>query len=171
MEYKQTGKERIDANEFADLVQVYQNNMYRLAKSIVRKDCDAEDAVSNAVYKAYRSINTLQKKDSFKSWILKIVSNESLMLLRKNKKVVIMKEPLNENIPERAVPDSDYDIWNTVQQIEDKYRVIVVLFYYEDLSVKQIGEILNLNENTVKVRLHRARNLLKQELTKKGEFF
>ncbi len=169
MDYKQTDKEIIDECEFIELVQKYQNNMYRLAKSIVRRECDAEDAVSNAVYQAFKSINTLQNKDSFKSWILKIVSNESLMLFRKNKKVILLKEPLSENIPAKDEMGTDYDVWNTVQLLQDKYRIIVILFYYEDFSVKQIGEFLNLNENTVKVRLHRARNLIKKELTKKGE--
>lgn len=157
----------ISKEEFCRLVKEYQTSMHRLARSILLNEHDAEDAVCSAVYKAYVSRNTIRNIDGFKSWILKIVSNESYSICRKNKNIVYVDKIEN---PEIFQEDNDikYAVFDAVEKLDEKYRAIVVLFYYDDFSIKHISEILNISQNTVKSRLLRARQKLKTELMNQG---
>lgn len=161
--------ETINKSQFSNLVETHQLSMYRLAKSILLNEYDAEDAVGSAIYKAYVSRNTLKDLNCFKAWILKIVSNESYSIIRKNKKLIYMEEVIE---PTQISKDyeSSYEVWDSVQKLEEKYRAIIVLFYYDDFSIKNIGEILDIPQSTVKVRLFRARQKLKIELLTQGGF-
>jgi RNA polymerase sigma-70 factor (ECF subfamily) len=60
--------------------------------------------------------------------------------------------------------ETPYDVWEAVQKLDEKYRALIVLYYYEDFSIKHISEILSMPQNTVKTRLSRGRNKLKKEL-------
>jgi len=158
--------QQINKTQFSKLVETHQLSMYRLAKSLLNNEDDAEDAVSSAILKAYDGRNTIREVKSFKNWILKIVSNEAYSILRKKKKIIYMDD-MNEVIEETQStnePEINYDVWDAVQMLDEKFRAIVVLHYYDDLSIKSISEILDLNQNTVKVRLFRARQQLKSDL-------
>ncbi|MEL7648695.1 MAG: sigma-70 family RNA polymerase sigma factor [Sedimentibacter sp.] len=159
--------ETINKNQFSNLVETHQLSMYRLAKSILLNEYDAEDAVGSAIYKAYVSRNTIKDLNCFKAWILKIVSNESYSIIRKNKKLIYMEQVIE---PAQISKDyeSSYEVWDSVQKLEEKYRAIIVLFYYDDFSIKNISEILDIPQSTVKVRLFRARQKLKIELLTQG---
>jgi len=159
--------ETINKSQFSNLVETHQLSMYRLAKSILLNEYDAEDAVGSAIYKAYVGRNTLKDLNCFKTWILKIVSNESYSIIRKNKKLIYMEQVIE---PTQISKDyeSSYEVWDSVQKLEEKYRAIIVLFYYDDFSIKNISEILDIPQSTVKVRLFRARQKLKIELLTQG---
>jgi RNA polymerase sigma-70 factor (ECF subfamily) len=159
--------EMINKYQFSELVELHQFSMYRLVKSILINEHDVEDAISSALLKAYESRNTIRDINCFKSWILKIVSNESYTILRKKKNIIYVDE-IKENQYISDEHESPYEVWESIQRLEEKFRAIIVLFYYEDLSVKSISNILNVNQNTVKVRLFRARQKLKVELAKQG---
>ena len=158
--------EQINKAQFSELVETHQLSMFRLAKSLLNNEDDAEDAVSSAILKAYDGRNTIRDVKNFKSWILKIVSNEAYSIFRKKKKIVYM-DNMSEVVEETQhtnEPEINYDVWDAVQRLDEKFRAIVVLHYYDDLSIKVISEILDLNQNTVKVRLYRARQQLKSDL-------
>jgi len=159
--------ETINKSQFSNLIETHQLSMYRLAKSILLNEYDAEDAVGSAIYKAYVSRNTIKDLNCFKAWILKIVSNESYSIIRKNKKLIYMEQVIE---PTQISKDyeSSYEVWDSVQKLEEKYRAIIVLFYYDDFSIKNISEILDIPQSTVKVRLFRARQKLKIELLTQG---
>jgi len=159
--------ETIDKNKFLNLIETHQLSMYRLAKSILLNEHDAEDAVGSAICKAYVSRNTIRDLNCFKSWILKIVSNESYSILRKKKKIIYMEQVIEQNQTQDDY-ESPYEVWDAVQKLDEKYRAIIVLYYYDDFSIKNISEILNIPQNTVKVRLFRARQKLKVELLTQG---
>lgn len=154
----------LSKEDFCRLVKEYQSSLYRLAQSILLNQHDTEDAVCSAIYKAYISRNTIRKTSSFKSWILKIVSNEAYTILRNKKKVVYTDAVIEpaKDIHESKTP---YDVWGAIQKLDEKYRVPIVLYYYDDFSIKHISEILGMPQNTVKTRLLRGREKLKIELT------
>ena len=79
--------QQINKTQFSKLVETHQLSMYRLAKSLLNNEDDAEDAVSSAILKAYDGRNTIRDVKNFKSWILKIVSNEAYSIFRKKKRL------------------------------------------------------------------------------------
>lgn len=160
-------QQAMSKEEFSGLIKEYQTSLYRLAKSILLNEHDAEDAVCSAIYKAYISRNTIRNIGSFKSWILKIVSNESCTIYR-NKKRVVYVDTIAEDTPQIQEAETPYDVWDAIQKLDEKHRAIIVLFYYDDFSIKHISEILSIPQNTVKTRLLRARQKLKTELINQG---
>lgn len=148
--------------EFLQHIRTYTLNMYRLAFSILRNDADAEDAVSEAVLHAYEKLASLRKTENFRGWILRITANEAKRIYRKNKwsSSVEWEESMSP-----AFYDEHHELWDAVMRLEQGYRDVVVLFYYEQCSLKEISNILGCREGTVKSRLYRAREQLRQMLT------
>lgn len=154
-----------DKDTFCEYVRLYETSMYSLAFSIIGNDCDAADIISESVYRAYRSLDTLKKDASFKPWILRIVHNTAVEIIRKNSKII----PIDE-LPD--IPcDSHEDVMTTgvtvreaVNNLNQPYRTVVVLFYYENLSVSKIAQITGTNTVAVKKQLSRARTMLRETL-------
>lgn len=157
----------INKSQFSELIELHQLSMYRLAKSILLNEHDVEDAVGSALLKAYDSRNTIRDINCFKSWMLKIVSNEAYSILRKKKNIIYV-DKIGEGQQISNENESHYEVWESIQKLEEDYRAIIVLHYYEDLSVKSISKILDIKQSTVKVRLFRARQKLKADLIKQG---
>jgi RNA polymerase sigma-70 factor (ECF subfamily) len=149
----------ISKDEFADLVIENQISMYRLAMSILKNTSDAEDAVSETILTAYEHLYSLKKPDSFKTWIMTILSNVSKDMLKKKKKVDLYNEP---DMLETTVKEDSTEIWEFVLTLSEEYSQVVILYYYEGFTSKEIAKILHIPEGTVKSRLSRARNRLQQ---------
>ena len=150
---------------FCSYVYEYKCNMFRLAKSILHNDTDAEDAVSEAILKAYENLPALRNIKSLKPWFIKILLNESYALSIRRKKVVFLNEM---EIADEAAINDNKELWNIVNGLDDEFRTVTILYYYEDLSLKEICKVLDLPTGTVKSRLSRARNKLKQILIDQG---
>jgi RNA polymerase sigma-70 factor (ECF subfamily) len=132
--------------------------MFRVALSILKNNADAEDAVSGSVLTAYTKRDALKNPQSFKPWVMKILVRECYRILRNRR-----KQPFYTDIPDIPVTDSynTGELWGAVTQLENGFRTVVVLYYYEDMSVKDIAKTLSLPPGTVKSRLSRARTQLK----------
>ena len=135
--------------QFSHLVLKYNESLFFTAKSILRNDTDAEDAVCNAIMKAYENFGQLKEIKYFKTWITRIVINEAYMLCRKNKNT-------------ESIEEMQHEPWEIVNSLEDEYRTVLILFYYNDISIKEIAEHLNIAVGTVKSRLNRGRQRLKE---------
>ena len=139
--------------------------MYSLAFSIVKNNADAAEVISESILRAYKNIQTLKKADSFKPWILRIIHNTAVEMMRKNSKIIPMEE--TPDIPDDS-PENDITIRLSVREavnsLKQPYRTVVVLFYYENLSVSKIAQITSTNMVTVKKQLSRARKMLREIL-------
>lgn len=151
----------IGKNAFEKLVREYTPNMYILALGILHNREDAEDAVSEAVLKAYEKLDMLRKKDRFKAWIMQITANEAKRIYAKNKKITPI-ENMEEYMP--VFEDEHHELWDVVMNLELVYREVILLYFYEQLSIKEIAHILNVPEGTVKSRLSRGKKALKEKL-------
>lgn len=158
-----------DKEAFINLMEKYKLDMYRMGKIKLDAEEDIGDAMQETVLKAYRNIKKLQKIESIKSWLLKIMVNECNNILRQKKKVVVF-----DNLFEEEAYEDNYDnldgqpVLKAVKKLEDNFKNVILLHYYEDLSVKDISQTLDISEGTVKSRLSRARKKLFQFL-KGGE--
>lgn len=147
--------------EFADLVLTYQQSMYRFALGILRNKQDAEDALGAAIIKAYEHLASLRDKDKFKTWIMTIIANEAKNMLSKNSRMQLVDDV---TIFEEVREDQN-DVWGSVMELGEQHRRIVILYYYDGFSTREIAGILKLPEGTVKSRLSRARQNLKEMLS------
>ena len=160
-------KEQQKIEHFVKVIQEHKTAMFRLAYSIVLNQEDAEDVVSEAILKAYSHLNHLRHLKKMKAWIFQIVVNESKNCLSKRKDFMCFDnmEYLTESEQEEGTAT---DLLEYVYQLEDSFRFVVLLYYFDGFSVKETANILNLSEGTVKSRLSRARGKLKNYLQKGG---
>lgn len=149
--------QRITQEELSALIMDNKDGMYRLAFSILRNDADAQDAVSEAIVLAFEKSHQLRKTSSAKSWLMQILVNSSKKIAVQSNKYVLLE---NEIQYEQAEEFKDDDMWETVMELDEEFREVVVLYYYEQFSVREIGKMLRVPEGTVKSRLARAREKL-----------
>lgn len=156
----------MEKEEFIELMMELEADLFHLALSILRKEQDCSDAVQEAVVKAYANRHTLRNPAYFKTWIMRILINECYSLLRRQKRVV----PMGEDMPDMQADFKDYvreeylDLYQAIDALKQKDRICVLLYYIEGYPVRQIAEILDMPEGTVKSRLRRARMQLKNKL-------
>ena len=149
-------------NWFCDNIKNLENGMYRLSYSILKNEADAQDAVQEAIYNAYKNLETLKDKRKFKSWIYKIVTNTSFEILRNKKNYIDIEQ---ENIAAEKIDiDTNLTLWKAVQGLEQPYRTTITLFYYEDMSIKEISEITGSKVDAIKKQLSRGRDKIKEEI-------
>ncbi|SFA96765.1 RNA polymerase sigma factor [Clostridium frigidicarnis] len=154
----------MDKSEFMEIIQQYKVPLYRLAKGIVKNEHDTEDAINETILKAYENLKKLKNKDSFKSWIMRILVNECYGLINKKNKIDLQE---NMEVYKLTYEDKNiYELMDEINKLDMDFRTVLILFYYEDMSIKAISEVLNISQGTVKSRLSRAKNKLRGLLDK-----
>ena len=154
----------LDRERFVAQVTELQETLYRTARSILRKEQDAQDAVQEAVTQAFARLHTLRDPAKFKPWLLRILVNTCYDACRRRRSTVYL-EAVEETL---AAPQSDCEermsLWSAVMRLPEEQKAVVTLFYYEDLPIRAISEVLGVTQGTVKTRLSRARGRLRQML-------
>ena len=148
-----------DKDAFVQLIKDAEQTMYRVAKSMLRSDEACADALQETILKAYSSLRTVKEPRFFKTWLIRILINVCNQTLRTNRNVVLIEEWMDTPAASPSSCDK-VEIQEAVDSLEDDHRVIVTLFYFEDLSIKEIAQSLDIREGTVKSRLNRARSKL-----------
>ena len=151
----------MEQETFERNIREYAPNMYRLALAILHNRQDAEDAVSEAVLIAYEKRHTLRDRNRFKPWIMQITANEARRIYGKNRRITPM-EDMEAYMP--SFRDENHELWDVVMQLETAHREVIILYFYERFSIREIGRILRVPEGTVKSRLSRAKKALKEML-------
>lgn len=155
----------MDKNTFEEKVLETEQTMYHMAKSILPCEADCEDAVSEAVLKAYLKLDTLRDETYFKTWLIRILLRECYRK-RKNNTLTVSYENYFQETP--AQTEEYTDLYQSVMRLKEKIRVPIILYYIEGYSVEEIRTILKIPAGTVKSRLARGRvqlrSLLKEEV-------
>lgn len=149
----------MDNSIFVEKLIEIKNQMYMVALSLLKNHADAEDVVQESILVAYEKLYMLKKDDKFKSWMMRIVVNQAKMQLRKNSRMIV-----SDDVPEIISEDKHEDIWEIVLSMKSELSAVVILFYAQGYSVKEISKIMTIPVGTVKSRLSKARNLLKKIL-------
>ena len=140
-----------------------QEHFYRLAYSYVKDRDAALDVVQNAVLKALTHWKSLRNPAYLKTWFYRILINEGLNYIRKNRRIVPDTGLREQPAPEEDIPGK-LDVYAAVERLSPKLRTIVVLRFFEDMSLQEIAEATELNLNTVKTRLYHALKILKKDM-------
>ena len=144
-----------DADAFADLMDHHMQLMYKTARAILYSDEDVADAVQDTILCCYENLAQLKKPSGFRSWLTKILINKCNDILRKKQMLVYCSE-----VPEEASSGQEFENveWNeALKTLDEKYRLVIMLYYVEGFKTREISEILGLPEATVRTRLSRAR--------------
>lgn len=152
-----------DDKAFEELMGQCKENLYRTAFSYVRNEADALDVVQETVYKAYISIDKLKEPKYFNTWITRILINTALTQMKKNSKIVYLEQNEMNKVMgtiESSVDESIY-IWNALDSLEEKHREVVILKYFNDLTISEIAKTLEYPVGTAKTYLNKGLNKLR----------
>lgn len=165
-----------DRSAYGELMKLHYRTVEKFAFQCgVRLD-DIPDVTQEVFIKLYRFLNQFQK-DRFTTWLYKITLNTARDYYRKQtkerekeQKAISTSTGTDLRTPETKVLvfEEDRELHFVVQQLEEKYRIPIVLFYFQDLTYEQISDVLNTPLSTIKTRLLRAKGLLKKALEEKG---
>ena len=161
---------------YAVIVRRYNQRLYRVAMSIINDDLEVEDVMQVAYIKAYENLPKFQFKSSFSTWLTRILINESLLRLKiRSRSVSVEDHVLDTEISKQNEVQTPVStmlnaelksaIDHAISQLPDKYRTVFIMREIEDMNVAETGACLEITEVNVKVRLNRAKSLLRESLS------
>ena len=156
-----------DKEYFCDRIHEYERGMYTLALGILKNEEDAADVVQDSILKAYSNLDTLRNRKLFRPWIMQIVHNTAIAFLRKRRDITDIDIESEPAVPEPNVDtETKLTVWEAVQSLRLPYRLVIILFYYEDCSIRQIASITSSPAAAVRQQLSRGRKMLAEILDK-----
>ncbi|MFJ5716802.1 RNA polymerase sigma factor SigW [Neobacillus sp. NPDC093127] len=169
-----------DQDAFGEIVEIYKNSVYQLCFRMLGNRHEAEDMAQEAFIRAYVNIHTFNQDLKFSTWLFRIATNLCIDRIRKKKPDYYLDAEvagtegltMYSQIPDKTpLPENEVEsleLHETIQmeilKLPEKYRSAIVLKYIEELSLNEISEILDLPLGTVKTRIHRGREALRQQL-------
>ncbi len=152
---------RGDSDAFAQLIELNTQSMYKVARAYFKNDEDVADAMGETTLTCFEKISTLRNTEYFKTWLLRILINQCNQMIREKSREVTTAE--FSEIMDESSQYTLVEFKELLGQMDEKYRVVLVLYYVEGFKIKEIAELLDMKENTVKTRLKRGKASLKKE--------
>lgn len=160
-----------DEEAFAELIEEYKLQIYKTAKAILKDEDDVCDAIQDTALSIYKNINNLKNEKYFKTWVIRITINKCYDIIVKHRlnnekvsKIKLNNEEIHNSFDNNSIEKIDLE--RTLDLLEDELRIVTVLYYYNDLSISEISDILKIPKGTVKSRVFRAREKLYDLLSK-----
>jgi len=169
-----------DQDAFGEIVEIYKNSVYQLCYRMLGNRHEAEDIAQEAFLRAYVNIRSFNQDLKFSTWLFRIATNLCIDRMRKKKpdyyldaevagtEGLTMYSQISSDSPLPETEVESLELQETFQKeilkLPEKYRAAIVLKYMKDLSLNEISEILDLPLGTVKTRIHRGREALRQQL-------
>lgn len=156
-----------DKEAFIKLMEKYTQDMYKVAKSRLNSEEDIGDAIQETILSAYKNICVLKNTNYFKTWLIRILINKCNDIIANNKNIVYVEEyyenSINNNISQNKNEfENNIAFKEVLEELSEAYRTVVVLYYVNGFNTREISEILNEKEGTIKSRLSRAREKLRE---------
>lgn len=169
-----------DQDAFAEIVEIYKNSIFQLCYRMLGNRHEAEDMAQEAFVRAYVNINSFNQDLKFSTWLFRIATNLCIDRIRKKKPDYYLDAEVSGTdgltmysqlasdspLPEKQLESLELQetVQKEISKLPEKYRSVIVLKYIEELSLNEISEILDLPLGTVKTRIHRGREALRQQL-------
>ncbi|MFA9556529.1 RNA polymerase sigma factor SigW [Evansella sp. AB-rgal1] len=167
-------------NAFSELVELYKDKVYQVSYRMLGNVHEAQDVSQEAFLRAYINIETYDMNRKFSTWLFRIATNLAIDRIRKKKPDFHLEDQVagtedltyysqfasDDELPEDQVVQLEMQEWiqHEIMLLPPKYRSAIILKYMQDLSLKEISDILNLPVATVKTRIHRGREALRKRL-------
>ncbi|HAT4211539.1 TPA: sigma-70 family RNA polymerase sigma factor [Clostridium perfringens] len=163
-------KESMKGNKesFGILIKNNKEYLYKMAFLYVKDEQDALEVIHETVYRAFLNIEKLKKAKFFNTWITRILINVSIDFLKKKGKNEILGEstPIRKEKCEISTEEK-LDLYNAIDLLNDNYKTVIIMMYFNDMKIKDISKVMETPENTVKTYLRRAKQAL-GEILKEG---
>jgi RNA polymerase sigma factor (sigma-70 family) len=154
-----------DNEAFAELYNKYADYALRVAMAVTRNKASATDAVQEAFIRVYRNMHTFNLDKAFEPWFYRILINECNRLLGKNSNVVLIDDFIENNIESSSEDEYNFEeyesLYKAIESLKDNNRIPIILKYLRGFKESEIAEILGVNINTIKSRLFKGRQKLK----------
>ena len=145
-----------DPDAFSSLIPPPLHDLYRVAISILMNDEDAADAIQDTILGCWEKLHTLKQEKYFKTWLTRILINHCYDMRKKQQRMTTMEDY------EELVAEDQYNVElkEALGQLDEKYRIVMVLYYSEGYQTGEIAELLEIPRSTVQTRLQRGREKL-----------
>lgn len=152
-----------DPEAFIEIINKNEITLYKTAKAILNNEDDIGDAIQEAILAAYNNIGTLKNTKYFKTWLTRILINKCNDIIRKNKNLLFIEEYKEGSYNEEL--DEKLDFNNAFSNLSSEHKIVLNLYYVSGFNSREIAEILEVNESTIKSRISRAKKKLKSFLS------
>ncbi|MEQ8153334.1 MAG: sigma-70 family RNA polymerase sigma factor [Clostridiaceae bacterium] len=160
-----------DSESFIEAINLIVPQLYKTARTRLSSEEDIGDAIQETIISAFANIGKLKKTEYFKTWAVRILINKCNDIIKKNNKVVYLAE-IDESAELYGFGDDAsvdrMDLENAINHLPEDYKTSLILYYVNRFTTKEMAEILDESEGTIKSRLSRARNILKNCLLNYG---
>lgn len=153
-----------DKDAFVQIIKLHTPSMYKVAKAILKNNEDIADAIQETTLTCWEKIGTLKKDKYFKTWLIRILINHCNQIYRQRNRMI--SEVI---LPEEGKAEDNYTAveWKEfLRCLDEKYRTVTILYYVEGFKIREIAEILEINEKTVSGRLATARDKMEKQYEK-----
>lgn len=150
-----------DVYSFEILLNKYKSYLYKVAYSYTKNENDALDLIQECCYKAWINIKKLKNNSSFKSWISKILINTAITTLNKNNKIDYIDVEIDVQEDINIMTEERVDLQNAIDLLKPEYKTVIILKYFDDMTIEDISKIMELSPNTVKTYIRRAKACMK----------
>lgn len=148
---------RGDKDAFTELILASEKTLYGTALSLVKNSSDASDAIQDAILEAYEKLDTLRNPEYFRTWLIRILIHKCYALLQRASRQIPMEFTEAEGGVTEECPDTSLDVRSAMDSLSDGDRLVLSLFYLEDIPIKEIASMLGISPGAVKTRLTRSR--------------
>lgn len=145
-----------DKDAFAELIRRNMAQMYKVSLSILMNDEDVADAIQDTILNCWENISTLREEKYFVTWLVRILINNSYAIIKDRKKYTDLSE-WNEPVFE---DEYNIELKEAMGKLDEKYRLVMTLYYVYDYKTSEIAELTGLSKSTVTTRLQRGRDIL-----------
>lgn len=156
-----------DKAAFQKLMEQEGKSLYKVAKAILKNDEDVADAMQETALACWEKIDTLKKDKYFTTWLMRILINHCNAIYRQRAKTVSEETVSEAWIQEDGYANAEWESF--LNCLDEKYRIIIMLYYVQGFKTREIAKILQLNENTVRGRLVTARKKLEIQYMDEGK--
>lgn len=150
---------------FTNLIKDNKEYLYKLAYTYVKDENKSLDVLQECIFRTFKSIKNLKEPKYFKTWITRILINCAMDYVKKENKTDYIEFDENlAGIDENIALEEKLDLYNAIDRLRPEFKTVIILKYFNDYSVKEISEIMQVSDNTIKSHLNRARKSLKKIL-------
>jgi RNA polymerase sigma-70 factor (ECF subfamily) len=157
-----------DSSAFKKIVDHYQDMVYTICIRLVKNSMIAEELAQDSFLKAFRNIHSYRGESKFSTWLYRIAYNTCLSSFRKNTVDEIEFQDYNADSQENdglkslETEDRDLELKRLLVRLKEDEQLLIQLFYLEELSIKEIADVVGMTESNIKVKLHRSKQKLKE---------
>ena len=153
-----------DIEAFINLMDINKTYMYKVAKSILNNNEDIADAIQETILSCYKNIEKLKEIKYFKTWMTRILINKCNDVIRANKNIIYIEQEIEEGYSENI--EQSVSLRECFDILKPDYKIVMIMYYDQGFNSKEISEILNINESTVRTRMARGSDYLREHYLK-----